>query len=97
VRYFDACDSLICGADFGGLGGDRFDQIPLNLGAKQRIDVNIATLARRVAQIQFFPVVNPLHQAADRPASCIWAKAIYPADATGKWRYIKTVTFGEFL
>ena len=53
VRYSDACASVIYGADFGrGLGGDRFDQFPLDLGAKQRIDVDIATLARRVAQIE---------------------------------------------
>jgi len=38
--------------------------MPVGLGIKQRIDVDIATLARRVAQMQFFPVVNSLHQAA---------------------------------
>jgi len=56
------CFSNLRGRLWRGLGGDRFDQFPLDLGAKQRIDVDIATLARRVAQMQFFPVVNPLRR-----------------------------------
>jgi len=37
------------------IGQHRFDQIPIGLGIKQRIDVEITKLARRMAQIQFFP------------------------------------------
>jgi hypothetical protein len=44
------------------VGKHRFNEIPLDLSAKQRIDVDIATLARRVAQIEFFPVANSRHQ-----------------------------------
>src|SRR4029077_6898791 len=36
--------------------------MPLGLGIKQRIDVEITMLARWATQIQFFPMTNSRHQ-----------------------------------
>ena len=36
--------------------------MPLGLGIKQRIDVEITMLARWATQIQFFPMANSRHQ-----------------------------------
>ena len=41
------------------VGKDRFNEIPLDLSAKQRIAVDIATLARRVAQIAVLWLCSP--------------------------------------
>jgi hypothetical protein len=58
------------------------------LGAKQRIDVDIATLARRVAQMQFFTVVNTLHQAAAQNArgKCLKKAQEAVSYALSTWR-----------
>jgi TnpA family transposase len=42
----------------------RFDQIPLGLGTKQRIDVEITMFAGWMAQIQFFPVLPDMLRVA---------------------------------